>query len=181
MGGESPAEPPPCQSSSLQSSSSVPCSQPLLQPGLGERGPGTGQMTSCLENTGSQRGGDSQQERGGSGMARLSGAPKSKRNAVFWSSQSLPGSSSCFSPSPHQSPAAFLPSPLIFSASRILCSPDRNCLWDTLGCTVPHRVSGPAQDVYGAGLVASLLPPAKVVPTGGTGAACALPLSGVML
>ncbi|CAM4546113.1 unnamed protein product, partial [Caretta caretta] len=101
MGGESPAEPPPCQSSSLQSSASVPGSQPLLQPGLGERGPGTGQMTSCLENTGPQRGGDSQQER------------------------------------------------------------DRNCLWDTLGCTVPHRVSGPAQDVDGAGLVASLLPPAQ--------------------
>ncbi|CAM4546322.1 unnamed protein product, partial [Caretta caretta] len=70
MGGESPAEPPPCQSSSLQSSASVPCSQPLLQPGLGERGPGTGQMTSCLENTGPQRGGDSQQERDEKGSVR---------------------------------------------------------------------------------------------------------------
>nr|XP_032652968.1 maestro heat-like repeat family member 5 [Chelonoidis abingdonii] len=37
MSGESPAQPPPYQSSSPQISTSAPCSQPLLQPGLGER------------------------------------------------------------------------------------------------------------------------------------------------
>ncbi|CAM4619126.1 unnamed protein product [Lepidochelys olivacea] len=72
MGGESPAEPPPCQSSSRQSSVSAPCSQPLLQPGLGERGPGPGQMTSCLENTSPSKGLEILSRKEGEGQCALS-------------------------------------------------------------------------------------------------------------
>ncbi|XP_074926127.1 uncharacterized protein LOC116823106 isoform X1 [Chelonoidis abingdonii] len=48
----------------------------------------------------------------GNGLAL--GAPKNKSNAVFCSSTSPQGSSSCFSPSPDQSPAAFPLPPLFF-------------------------------------------------------------------